>query len=261
MTARLRLTIGGIAAVACLGLAPATAKDEHPDFTGLWTTYRPVGAQPFRGGSFTPPVLPKLTPAGQAKYDVQRKLTQGTNYSPGLYCVGSGMPGSMLGSGPYPMELIQRPEQITVIYEAHGEMRHIYFGDRVPDKKTVFPERNGRSVGHWDGDTLVIDTDSLVEQEDSFYAHSDQATVEERYTLATEDDGKGGMRKVITASLTLKDPVFLAEPYTTEKKWQEVPNGHLMTYECTEPQWLEAIEQLKAGKQPPAPLGAEAPKN
>ena len=72
----------------------------------------------------------------------------------------------MLGSGGYPMEILQRPEQINITYEAHGEMRRVYFGDRVADPKDVFPERNGYSIGRWDGDTLVIETDHLVEQVD-----------------------------------------------------------------------------------------------
>ena len=86
----------------------------------------------------------------------------------------------MLGSGGYPMEILQRPEQINITYEAHGEMRRVYFGDRVADPKDVFPERNGYSIGRWEGDTLVIETDHLVEQVDQRYAHSAQARVVER---------------------------------------------------------------------------------
>jgi len=51
---------------------------------------------------------------------------------------------------------------------------------------------------------------------------------------------------VITATLTMTDPVFLTEPFTTEKKWQQVPNGHLSTYECREPDWLDVLDRLLA---------------
>ena len=78
-----------------------------------------------------------LTPVGKAKADRYVQVSTGTNYTPGGYCVGGGMPGSMLGSGGYPMEIIQRPEQITVIYEAHTEVRRIYFGERAPDPATI----------------------------------------------------------------------------------------------------------------------------
>ena len=39
------------------------------------------------------------------------------------------MPGSMLGSRGYPMEIHQRPEQIIIVYEAHAETRRVYLGE------------------------------------------------------------------------------------------------------------------------------------
>jgi hypothetical protein len=225
-----------VAGLALVGLAPAAAQTERPDLTGVWTTYRGGGGP---GGFGGPRVQPQLTPEAQAKSDLYRKVTAGTNYTPGGYCVGGGMPSSMLGSGGYPMEIIHRPEQITVIYEAHNEIRRIYFGERAPDPESVFPERNGRSVGRWEGDTLVVETDRLVEQVDTQYPHSEQARIVERYTLSTQGDNK-----VLTAMLTMTDPVFLKEPFTVEKKWQAVPNGRLLTYECSEPDWLDLLDRL-----------------
>jgi hypothetical protein len=226
--------------VACIafGAAPAAAQQAHPDFTGVWTNYR-SGGGPGGGGGFGGGPAPSFKPDALAKVEQYRRVTAGTNHSAGAYCVGTGMPGSMLGSGGYPMEIFQRPEQINITYEAHGEMRRVYFGDRVADPEDVFPERNGYSVGRWEGDTLVIETDHLVEQVDQRYAHSDQARIVERYRLGTENG-----KKVISATLTMTDPVFLTEPFTTEKKWEEVPNGRLMNYECSEPNWLDVQERL-----------------
>ena len=225
------------AGLALTGPAPALAQQAQPDFTGVWTNYRASGEGGGFGGARA---QPQLTPEAQAKSDRYRQVTAGTNYTPGGYCVGGGMPSSMLGSGGYPMEIIQRPEQITIIYEAHNEIRRVYFGERAPDPASVFPERNGRSVGRWEGETLVVETDRLVEQVDTQYPHSDQAKIVERYRLSTESDG----RKVLTASLTMTDPRFLKEPFTAEKKWQAVPNGRVMTYECTEPDWLALLDRL-----------------
>jgi hypothetical protein len=233
-------TLLATAGLALVGLAPAVAQTDKPDLTGVWTTYRGSGGAAGFGG---PRVQPQLTPEAQAKYDRYREVTAGTNYTPGGYCVGGGMPSSMLGSGGYPMEIIQRPEQITIIYEAHNEIRRVYFGERIPEPESVFPERYGRSVGRWEGNTLVVETDRLVEQVDTQYPHSEEAKIVERYTLSTEDDG----RKVLTAQLTMTDPVFLKEPFVTEKKWQAVPNGRLLTYECTEPDWLDLLDRLMSG--------------
>jgi hypothetical protein len=253
------------AALACAGVTPALGQDERPDFTGVWRNYVPGPGQPgLEGGTSLAANVPQLTAEGQAKSDAFRALTDGTDYSPGAYCVGAGMPGSMLGSGPYPMEIIHRPEQITAIYEAHTEVRRIFVGDRAAeiDADDVFPERNGFSVARWEGDTLVVETDHLVEQLDSRYPHSDQASIVERYTLSTEGMGEGEPDKVVlTAELVMTDPVFLSEPYVTTKRWQQSPGARLMNYECAEPQWLDAIEMLEAGESPPLPLGAAPAEN
>ena len=230
-------TLLATAGLALLALEPLAAQTATPDLTGVWTTYRGGGGP---GGFGGPRVQPQLTPEGQAKSDRYREVTAGTNYTPGGYCVGGGMPSSMLGSGGYPMEIIQRPEQITIVYEAHNEIRRVYFGERVPEPASVFPERNGRSVGRWEGDTLVVETDRLVEQVDTQYPHSEEAKIVERYRLSTEADG----RQVLTAALTMTDPKFLKEPFTVEKKWQAVPNGRLLTYECSEPTWLDLLDRL-----------------
>jgi hypothetical protein len=142
------------------------------------------------------------------------------------------------------MEIMQRPEQINIVYEAHKEMRRIYFGDRAGDSDAVWPERNGFSVGRWEGDTLIVETDRLMEQVDQRYAHSENARIVERYRLSSEEGGK----KVLAATLTMTDPDFLTKPFTTEKKWQAVPNGRVSNYECSEPGWLDVLDRLMSGE-------------
>jgi hypothetical protein len=151
------------------------------------------------------------------------------------------MPGSMMGSGGYPMEIIQRPDQITIVYEAHNEIRRVYFGSRVIPDADRLPERNGYSVGRWEGDTLVVETNKLVEQVDQRYPHSEQAKIVERYTLSTEANGS----KTLTAEMTLTDPAFYTAPVKETKRWSMVPNGFLMTYECNEPAWQKRLEDLE----------------
>jgi hypothetical protein len=235
--------LGATVALASLVGGPVAAqRDQHPDFTGVWTTYRGgggPGAFNRDGGAGA-----ALTPMAQEKVDAYQAVTQGTNHSPGAYCVGTGMPGSMTGSGGYPMEILQHPDQINVTYEAHKEIRRIYIGDHGFDSEAIFPERNGFSVGHWEGDELVVETSHLVEQVDSRTPHSDQARITERYSLGMEDG-----HRVITNQWVMTDPVFYEEPLTGEKKWQELEGGRLLNYECTEPQWAEMLERLLAGEE------------
>jgi hypothetical protein len=211
---------------------------EPPDFSGTWTTFRGAGgAGSFRGTGDQP----VLTEHAQAAREDFVSLTQGTNYSSGNACVGYGMPASVLGSGGYPMEIIQRPEQLFVIYEAHNEIRRIYLGDEASDPENFFPERNGYSTAHWEGDRLVVETTRLKTQVDSRYPHSDQAVIHEVYYLGEPlDDGT----RVLVNELTMTDPEWLEEPFTTTKRWQEMSDYHVLTYECSEPKWLDEMEQL-----------------
>jgi hypothetical protein len=225
------------------GGAFAQEIDGHPDFSGLWASYNApgtAGGGPGRGGNNSG----ALTPLAQQKVDAYRAVTEGTNHSPGAYCVGSGMPSSMVGSGGYPMEILQHPRQINVTYELHGEMRRIYIGDHGFAPEDIFHERNGFSVGHWDGDTLVVEVSHLVEQVDSRNPHSDQARIVERYSVSDE----GGVR-VLTNEWTMTDPLFLEEPISGIKRWRLVEGGRLMNYECTEPQWLDIVQRLLAGEE------------
>jgi hypothetical protein len=153
--------------ICILGLATGARAQDPRDLTGVWITYLGGG-----GGG-----LP-FRPDAQAKVDAYRSLTEATSDRPGLFCLGSGMPGSMLGAGGagYPMEIIQRPEQITIIYENMNEIRRIYFGGRILPLADRLDERNGYLAGRWEGDTLVVETTHLREQVDQRYAHSDQAT-------------------------------------------------------------------------------------
>lgn len=228
--------------VALSLLALSALAQAEVDFNGAWTTYR---GSPQAGAFSAPTGSPKLTAAAQAAVNDYRSVTEGTDYSPGNACVGSGMPGSMLGSGGYPMEIIQRPEQLFVIYEAHNEIRRFYIGDEARDPANFFPERNGYSTAHWEGERLIVETVNLKTQVDSRYPHSDQATVREEYYLDTPlEDGT----RVLAADLTLTDPLWLEEPFKITKRWQAMSDYHVATYECTEPKWLDDLTGLYEAK-------------
>lgn len=244
-----RLACAALAALAgfLAGESIAQQIDGHPDFSGVWTTYSsPTSDGGGRGGGgFGGPVGgASLTAIAQQKVDAYRAVTEGTNHSPGAYCVGSGMPGAMTSSGGYPMEILQHPRQINVTYELHGEMRRIYIGDHGFVLENIFHERNGFSVGRWEGDTLVVEVTHLIEQVDSRIPHSDQARIVERYTLSEEDG-----RRVLTNEWTMTDPLFLEEPMSGVKRWQELEGGRLLNYECTEPQWEDIVQRLLAGEE------------
>jgi hypothetical protein len=221
----------------------ASVAAERPDFTGVWGTYREPGQTGFGFGA--PEALP-LKPEAQRKVDEYDALIAPAGDTPGGFCLGTGMPGSMLGSGGYPMEIVQHDDVIVVIYEAHAEVRHIYIGSRAAEED-LFPDRNGYSVGRWEGEKLIVETTHLKEAVDQRrYPHSAEARIVEEYELVTNEDGS----KVLVANMTMTDPVFYTEPITAQKKWSFLPGVRLLPYECNEPAWEEHLNDLRerAGK-------------
>jgi hypothetical protein len=212
----------------------------QPDLTGVWAPY----AEPGQGGNATTRTTRQQLPFTEAaarKVAAHQALVAPTGDTPGGVCLGAGMPASMLGAAGYPMEIVQRQDQITIIYELHSEVRRVYFGPRVMPEADRIPGRNGHSTGRWIGDTLEIETTSLVEQVDQLFAHGDQARIVERYRLAPGPQGG----RMLIAEMTLTDPAFYARPVTAERRWTQVPNGHLLPYDCAEESWRKRLEELE----------------
>lgn len=236
-----RMLIPGLLLLTSVSLG-----QEYPDFSGAWTTYRaPAGT----AAAPPPAAQQSLKPAAKEAADAYRALIDGTNYSPGNACVGYGMPESILNSGGgYPMEIIQRPEQLLILNELHNELRRVYLGKEARDPAGFFPERNGYSVGRWEGERLIVETTRLKTQVDTRYPHSNAATIREEYYFESAlPDGT----RVLAADIVLEDPLWLEEPYRITRRWQALADYHVMTYECAEPKWLDEMEQLyeKAGLQ------------
>jgi hypothetical protein len=235
-------TLVAVLVLVAIGGDPFVAQ-ARPDFTGVWTDYLEP-QQPASGGAGLGTALDlPLTADAREKVESYRKLVAPTGDTPGGYCLGPGMPGLLFGGATYPMEIIHKPAQITIIHELHNDVRRIYLGSRNMPEVDRLPGRNGYSSAHWEGDTLVVETTQLVEQVDQRYPHSDRARVIERYQLATSARGE----RVLVIDMTMTDPVFYTRPVSGQKKWLEVPNGHLLPYDCAEEGWRKRIEQLEKG--------------
>jgi hypothetical protein len=229
--------------------ATARAATPLPDFTGVWSTYVEAGgkAPPGGGGRRSTAPLP-FTPEGKRRNDEYKQLLGPERANSAAYCVDYGMPMMMESAGGYPLEFIQKGDQLTIIYEVEGETRRVFLGKRgVPEEKRI-PSRQGYSVGHWEGQTLVVETGDLSDGEDQSHPHSDQAHITEKFGLGT--DAKG--TKFMSYSMSMTDPVYYTAPVTVDKKFAFVPDGFLFTYRCPDEFWLNLLkarrEQLHAGK-------------
>jgi hypothetical protein len=139
------------------------------------------------------------------------------------------MPGMM--SMTYGMEIQHTKDKITIYGELNDVYRRIFLDDRKPSPRTLDdPTFAGYSVGHWEGDTLVVDTVALREDTllDLFSPHSDQLTVQERIRFVAPG--------ILEDRLTATDPKALLEPFTQVRTYRKAspPNDELREFSCAE---------------------------
>jgi hypothetical protein len=234
------------AVAACAGVS--AAEPAHPDFTGLWTGHREAGQARASGFGGPQAGLP-LTEDGKKRIEEYNKLLGPERANPAAYCVDYGVPTVMELPGGYPLEFIQKPNQLTIIYEVENETRRIYIGDRQLPPQKRLPSRDGYSEGHWEGDTLVVKTTDLLDgQDQGGHPHSDKATVVERFSLGKDDKGT----QLISYEATLTDPVYYTAPVKISRKYEPLADGFIIPYRCPDEFWYSLLdlrrEQVKEGK-------------
>jgi hypothetical protein len=132
---------------------PRTANG-RPDFSGFWS--QPRHLTPTGGGAttFTKTKFPPFVPGGEAlfyKPHVGNPLLD----EPRAFCMPSGFPSAFFG--PYPVQIVQNDGWLVMTSEFERATRFIPLDGR-PHREGIEPTYYGDSVGHWEGDTLVIDS-------------------------------------------------------------------------------------------------------
>lgn len=223
-------------ALSCLLGALSTGTLAQPDFTGIWQ----LASRPMTSAQGYPEV--PLTPEGQEQVAAHRALVDPVGENPTLWCVTHGMPEMMMGGGGYPLEIIHKPDQVTMISEWMSETRRVYLGARILPTDNMFPTRQGYSSGKWEGDTLVVETVKLQDMVDSRFPHSASTTIVERYSLTQDADGKPRL----VADTVVTDPLWLSAPLEYRLEWTPYALGWIQPYECMEETWLERLDELAA---------------
>lgn len=225
----------------------SAAEAERPDFTGVWETYR--GAPQERASGFGGPRqnLP-LTEEGRRRVAEYEKLAGPERLNAAAHCADYGVPSMMGLPGSYPIEFIQKADQLTIIFEVNNETRRVYIGERQLPPERRLPSRAGYSAGHWDGDVLVVETTDLLDgQDQAANPYSDQAVIDERFSL---EQGANGA-KVLTYRARITDPVYYTQPIDIERKYARY-DGFIIPYGCQDELWYELLDlrrqQLEAGE-------------
>ena len=146
-------------------------------------------------------------------------------------CVPDGIP-RILGN-PYPFKIIHTPGQTTIAYELNRVFR-IVLMDRPQESARdleILPYYSGHSVGHWEGDTLVIESAGFNDKtflDATGAPHSDQMTTVERVRRI---DGGKQLEDIVTVN----DPVLLMRPFSARFVYDFHPELRLQDYVCGEP--------------------------
>jgi hypothetical protein len=207
-----------------LGAANAGLAADASSIAGIWV---PDGSRSERF-----PSNPPFTPAGRRIVDEWRARHDPIEDDPGKFCQAPGMPSLALGGADYPVEIVVTPEQVTILMELHQQVRRIFLG-QADHPARLFPQRNGHSIGRWEGDTLVVDTAAIRAITFGSVPHSDQAHVVER--IHAIDDGAALVNEV-----TITDPVMYMGPVVVRQYYRAAPAGtRMLEYECTEGMWID----------------------
>jgi len=194
--------------------APVVSDPAHP-FVANGTANQPS----FRIADLT---NPNLKPAVKArmKKDIDEVLAGKVAFTPGSSCLPSGVPMFMGQGGPNPVRFIQTPKQIWMIIESDQQVRRVYMN--VPHSRNPKPSYYGESVGHYEGDSLVVDTIGLNDRTiaDVYRTpHSEKLHVIERWRMT---DGGKGMEVVFS----VEDPESWYQPWWGMRRYRRVSVDH-----------------------------------
>jgi len=192
-------------------VAPAADNEDWKgDLTGVWQ------------GPYTPDLTrnttAELTPWGKEQFAKFDGLTDP--------CLPVGV--TRQANAPDPIEIVQTPKRVVVLYESWHVFRSIPT-DGVDRSISQDPTWLGTSVGHWDGDTFVIDITKMNDKtalDTNGHPHSDQLHLTERLRRT----GPATM----SYEVTVDDPKAYTHPWKQSRVFKLMPNVQLMEYVCLE---------------------------
>jgi len=143
------------------------------------------------------------------------------------FCLPPGVPRMMYT--PYPTQIYQLADRILFIYEGGAHVWRIIWMDGRQHPKDPNPTFLGDAIGHWEGDTLVVDTVGFNDRtwlDAAGHPHGEKLHVIERYTRTDSN--------TLQVAATIEDPDFYTKPWTTVTTATWAPGQELLEYICQE---------------------------
>ena len=173
--------------------------------------------------------LPPMTAAAAARYAaaVKSRRAGKADFDTIQTCKPHGFPRILFAA--YPIEVLQEPKQITFIHEIHHMPRMVYLDMNMPKLDDLDPNWMGVSVGHWEGDTLLVDSqgfNDLTTLDAAGLPHSSEMRVAERIRKLDAD--------TLEDVITITDPKTFTRSWSTRVSYRRQPGLRLKEYVCTD---------------------------
>ncbi len=229
--------------------APRTA-DEHIDFSGIWENVRGYIGRPPRGfpanaALDAPPPPPPPGPPAATFFNIgagfprglplmpwaykvlKDRMDNNSKDNPDAHCLPMGL--MQLHEHPQPRKIIQTPNLIVMIYEANSGLRQIFMDGRTLPSTDAQPWWYGYSIGHWEGDTLVVETSGF---RDDVWLDINGSPLTNRGRMI-ERFRRPSFGK-LDIDVTIDDPSAYTKPYTVSVHQQIMLNTELIEFICGE---------------------------
>jgi hypothetical protein len=193
-----------------------------PDWTGAWIVpFTAFGEESARFRNLKNPDAPKWTPAYTTIVETRSRLVRsGQESTPGAAgrqnsenCLPTGMPNMMRYA--FAMEFVFTPGRVTILHELDSQVRRIYTDGRAhaPDPEISYA---GESIGHWEGETLVVHTTAISPNAEILAGlrGSGRTQVTERIRLRD--------RTHLQIDTVVEDPVALTAPWRYSRVYDRI---------------------------------------
>jgi hypothetical protein len=156
----------------------------------------------------------------------QELLNRRSIDDPAAHCLPQASP-RMTPVALFPIEFVQTPTKLVILYEYFWEFRSIPIGGAA-HSADVDPSFLGDSVARWEGDTLVVDVTNFKAGGwlGGGFVHSDKLHLVERYTRVDRDQ--------VNYEVTIEDPIVLTKPFTQRNTLMLREGTRLREYSCLE---------------------------
>ena len=205
--------------VICVYLCSSAALFAQPDLSGVWAS---AGYDANIVKDMKPGELP-MTPWAEALY--KERQANHSKDDPETRC----LPDGVARRDSYPFKIIQAPALVLILFEGNVHSYRQIFLDGRGHPKDVDKNWWGHSIGHWEGDTLVVDTVGFNDRtwlDRAGHPHSDQLHVTERYTRP--DAGR------LSVQIMIEDPIAYSHPWSVTEVSRALPSRDLHEYICNE---------------------------